>query len=103
MTEHLLRKTEIAAMLGTSPGVAASLLAKWGVHPVDYGYGRSRGPRWLESAVRQAMLAMHDAAQSKTSGARPRKHSAVPVGTDARLASLSINDLYTLTQGPCVQ
>lgn len=101
MTDHLLRKTEIAAMLGTSPGVAASLLADWGVHPVDYGYGRGRGQRWLESAVRQAMLAMHEAAQPRAP--RPRKKNGVPAGTGARLAALSIDDLYTLTQMPCVQ
>lgn len=103
MTERLLRKGDIAAMLGTSPGVAASILAERGVHPVDFGYGRARGHRWLESAVRQAMFAMHEAAQPKASRPRPRKPSAVLAGTDARLASLSINDLYALTQGPCVQ
>ena len=52
MTDHLLRRKDIAAMLGTSPGVAASILAQRGVHPIDFGLGRGRGPRWLESAVR---------------------------------------------------
>lgn len=103
MTERLLRKGDIAAMLGTSPGVAASILAERGVHPVDFGYGRARGQRWLESAVRQAMLAMHEAAQPKASRSRPRKPPTVLAGTDARLASLSINDLHMLTQKPCVQ
>ena len=28
MTDRLLRKTDIAAMLGTTPGVAASVLAE---------------------------------------------------------------------------
>ncbi|WP_270229552.1 hypothetical protein, partial [Desulfovibrio legallii] len=61
--ERLLRQKDIAAMLGTSPGVAASILAQRGVYPVDFGVGRSRGKRWLESAVKQVILDMHDAAQ----------------------------------------
>lgn len=100
MTDRLLRRADIAAMLGTTPGVAASILAERGVHPVDFGMGRSRGPRWLESAVRQAMLEMHQAAQPKAKAIRPVKRTATPA---VSLTSMSINDIYQLTQGPCVQ
>lgn len=100
MTDHLLRRKDIAAMLGTSPGVAASILAQHGVHPIDFGLGRGRGPRWLESAVRQIILEMHQDAQPKPKEARqPKRHSTQPVS----LTSMSINDIYELTQGPCVQ
>ena len=68
--ERLLRQQDIAAMLGTTPGVAASILAARGVQPIDFGIGRGRGRRWLESAVRQVMLDMHEAAQPKAKTAR---------------------------------
>ena len=41
MTDRLIGKRDIAAMLGTSPGVAASILAGKGIHPIDLGAGRS--------------------------------------------------------------
>ncbi|MGE9985407.1 hypothetical protein [Desulfovibrio sp. SGI.169] len=100
MTDRLLRRADIAAMLGTSPGVAASILAERGVHPIDFGFGRSRGPRWLESAVRQTMLDMHQAAQPKVKERRPAKQTNAPA---VSLTNMSINDIYQLTQGPCVQ
>lgn len=100
MTDHLLRRKDIAAMLGTSPGVAASILAARGVHPIDFGLGRGRGPRWLESAVRQVILEMHQDAQPKPKEARQPKR---PPVTSASLAGMSINEIYQLTQGPCVQ
>ena len=79
--ERLLRQQDIAAMLGTTPGVAASILAARGVHPIDFGIGRSRGRRWLSSAVRQVMLDMHEAAQPKAKTARTPHH---PPPTSAR-------------------
>ena len=63
MTDRLIGKRDIAAMLGTSPGVAASILAGKGIHPIDLGAGRSRGLRWLESAVQQAVRDMYNEAQ----------------------------------------
>ncbi len=101
MTERLLCKKDVAAMLGTSPGVAASILAEHGIYPIDFGRGRSRGQRWLESAVRQTLLAMHEAAQPKAKKQRvPKPPAGLPT---ARLASLSVNDVLTLTQCPRVQ
>lgn len=98
--ERLLRQQDIAAMLGTSPGVAASILAARGVHPIDFGIGRSRGRRWLSSAVRQVMLDMHEAAQPKTGGQRQGKPQPHPC---IRLTAMSIDDIYRLTQGQSVQ
>ena len=98
--EQFLRQSDIAAMLGTSPGVAASILATHGVQPIDFGVGRSRGRRWLSSAVRQAMLDMHHDAQPKAG--KPRQ-SARPQAPTMKLTTMSIDDIYRLTQGQSVQ
>lgn len=72
MTDRLLRKADIAAKLGATHGVAASILASRGCQPIDFGHGRARGPRWLESAVDAALAAMHCEAQTAASPASPR-------------------------------
>ena len=59
MSDRLFGKRVIAAMLGTSPGVAASILEGKGIHPIDLGAGRCRGLRWLEAAVQQAVRDMY--------------------------------------------
>lgn len=99
--ERLLRQADIAAMLGTSPGVAASILARHGVQAIDFGRGRARGRRWLESAVKQAMLDMHDDAQPKPKASRASK--AVPQAPTVRLANMSAGEVFALTQDQCVQ
>ena len=99
MTEHFLRNIDIAAMLGTTPGVAASVLAEHGVHPIDFGRGRGRGQRWLESAVKAVMQAMHEAAQPKARSVRQQKPR-LPV---AKIADMSVDDIYRLTTSQCVQ
>lgn len=96
--EQLLRPKDIAAMLGTTPGVAASVLADHGVCPIDWGVGRSRGLRWLKSAVEQAILDMHQAAQPKPKSSRPKT-----VAQSISLSSMSVHEIYQLTQGRCVQ
>lgn len=55
MTERLLSKRELAAMLGTSPGVAVSIMLDHGIAPIDWGAGRSRGYRWPESKVKDVI------------------------------------------------
>ncbi len=80
MIERLLKKRELAAMLGTSPGVAVSIMAEHGVAPIDWGAGRSRGYRWPESKVRDVILAMYAAAQP-----RPQKPR-VPRPTASRIS-----------------
>ena len=99
MTERLLCKKDVAAMLGTSPGVAASILAEHGIYPIDFGRGRSRGRRWLESAVRQLLLEMHQAAQPKSRRPRVPKPSIPSIP----LANLSVSELFRLTHSQCVQ
>lgn len=101
MTDRLLRDRDVAAMLGTTPGVAASILAKKGVHAVDFGMGRGRGRRWLESAVQHVIAELHAEAQPQkcTKAARP---AAAPSRV-AALATMSVSDLQRLTQAGCVQ
>lgn len=98
MTDRLIGKRDIAAMLGTSPGVAASILAGKGIHPIDLGAGRSRGLRWLESAVQQAMRDMYSEAQPKPKPTRRPRPKPV-----CGLAGMSTDDIYRLTTGQCVQ
>ena len=98
MTDRLIGKREIAAMLGTTPGVAASILAGKGIHPIDLGAGRSRGLRWLESAVQQAMHDMYSEAQPKSKAPHAPRPSPA-----CGLAGMSTDDIYRLTTGQCVQ
>ena len=98
MTDRLIGKRDIAAMLGTSPGVAASILAGKGIHPIDLGAGRSRGLRWLESAVQQAVRDMYSEAQPKPKPTRRPRPKPV-----CGLAGMSTDDIYRLTTGQCVQ
>lgn len=102
-TERLLRKHEIAAMLGTSPGVAASILAEHGVQPIDFGYGRSRGYHWLESAVLAVIQDLHTTAQNRRQSSR-KSNSARPKIPASSLAHMSVGDIHhILTSGQSVQ
>ena len=76
MTERLLKKRELAAMLGTSPGVAVSIMSEHGIAPIDWGAGRSRGYRWPESRVRDDILQMYAADHPLTINQRVPKPSA---------------------------
>lgn len=101
MPDRFLNSRSIAAMLDTSPGVAASILAEQGVHPIDFGYGRGRGRRWLESAVLAALHKMHEAAQPKPRQPRTPKRPSMP---SASLAGMSASAVFEmLTNGQCVQ
>ena len=94
MSDKLLRRCDIAAMLGTTPGVAASILSERGCYPIDFGYGRGRGPRWLESAVIDVLRAMHMEAQpQETSSKTPHKKSKLP---KIDLANTTASKLYAL-------
>jgi len=100
MTERFLRDAEVAAMLGTPPGVAVSLLEKAGICPVDFGRGRGRGRRWLESAVIHVMRSLHDAAQTKPKPPRPPR----PKMPTAHLGDMSAREVFQmLTKGQSVQ
>lgn len=92
MSERLLRKEDIARLLGTSKGVAAEILAKRGCHPIDFGRGAYRGQRWLESAVISAIRVMHIEAQPLPPKRNEAKPS--PVKKDINLASKTASELY---------
>lgn len=105
MSERLLSRQGIAEMLSTSPGVAASTLARYGVQPIDLGRGKYKGARWLESAVSAALKIMHAEAQQQApappmKAATPRKPAS---GVKMRLTDMSINDIFNLTQARAVQ
>jgi len=98
--ERFLRLREVADAMGTSPDNARATLARYGVFPIDYGVGRSRGYRWLQSAVNSAMLKMAADAQPTKQPAKPRKTKAPYIS----LASMSVNDLHNyLTQAAVIQ
>jgi len=97
--EKFLRAADVAEMLGTTRGVAASILAEHGVKPVDFGRGRGRGLRWLESAVNAVMHKMHDDVQPK---ARPTRQPRAGMPA-AKLADMSVDEIYRLTTGQSVQ
>lgn len=96
MSEKLLRKKDIAAMLGTSPCVAASILASHGCHAIDFGRGRSRGPRWLESAVCAALYEMHNEVQEKNKKRTRRQIKGSGRALDKPLALMSADEVARL-------
>ena len=99
MTDRLITRKQLAAMLGTTPGVAVSIMAEHGVHPIDWGAGRSRGYRWPESRVRDVILEMYSAAQPK-----PKKpHTPRPVAPSVSLADMPVADVFNLTTCQRVQ
>lgn len=90
MIERLLKKRELAAMLGTSPGVAVSIMAEHGVAPIDWGAGRSRGYRWPESKVRDVILEMYAAAQPRP----PKPRAPGPAASRISLADMSPAEVF---------
>ena len=94
--ERFLKRQEIAAMLGTTPALAASFLAQRGVHPVDFGVGRSRGLRWLESAVAHAM---RDMATEAAARHRPRDKKTPKPKAGANIATMSVKEVVAFLQG----
>ena len=99
MTDRLITRKKLAAMLDTTPGVAASIMAQYGIFAVDFGRGRSRGARWLESAVQQVIVEMHAKAQPRKKA--PAKRPVARPGSS--LAEMSVDDLFNLTTGQRVQ
>lgn len=102
MPDRFLRKEEIGAVFGTSPGVARTILLDHGVHPTDLGPGRGRGLRWLESAVHAVAVEMHRRAQPppKTS----KKPTLAATGASAGfLSRVTLDELYLLTHKTSVQ
>ena len=98
MLTALLNKMQIAERMGTTPGVAASLLAEKGVYPVDLGRGRARGLRWYSVAVDAVMRDMHDQAQPK------EKRPTVRLARTGLVQGRSVSELHAeLTARPVLQ
>lgn len=96
-----LNKRQIAEALGTSPGVASTILSERGVSPVDFGRGRGRGLRWYGPAVDVAMRQIHDEAQVKNS---PKSSKPVCLPTTNLVLGRSIYELHAeLTGGTKIQ
>ncbi len=90
MKDRFLRRSEIAELFNASSTVAAEFLARKGVHPIDLGRGRGKGPRWLESAVMAALPAIHTAAQPKPKKQRTPKP---PAGLTKHVQDMTPNEL----------
>ena len=96
MSERLLRRDDIAALFLTTRDRAASILAKRGCYPIDFGRGPGGGPRWLESAVVAVIREMFLEAQPK-----PPKPKGLKVETprkDLDLVNKTVNDILALTR-----
>lgn len=100
MSDRLLTKRDIAATFGTSPSVAASILAGQGIMPIDFGAGRGRGARWLESAVVQTMQTMHNQAQKPVVSVPTKPRKLQPA---IHLHQMSVADVFRLTQSAPLQ
>ena len=92
MREKLLNKKDIAAMFGTSPDMAASILRDNGIYPIDLGCGRGKGLRWLESAANEILRKLQDNARPKQKTAKPKPEK-IP---EISLANLSNKSIYEL-------
>lgn len=93
MADRLLRKADIAAMLATNADMAASILKKYGCYPIDFGCGRNRGLRWLESAAVNAIRLMH--MQAQPAPVIKTKKFKAPQG-ELNLASKSVKEMEGL-------
>lgn len=92
--EKFLRTKDVAEKMSVSKVLAISLLREHGVFPIDFGYGRGHGLRWLESAVDSVMREMFEKAQPQ-----PKQISTNKIKKPHKsLASLSTKELYELTR-----
>ena len=103
MPERLIGKPQLAEKFSMSPNAAAALLQEKGVYPINFGLGRGRGLRWLESAVDAVLVEMNAAAvpkgvQKKQPHPRPQKKSC---GL-SRMSAAQVQALL-LTNATCIQ
>ncbi len=100
MSDRLLRRADIAAVLNTSQGVAATILAQNGVHPIDWG-GLRAWPA-LAGIGSSGRIAGNER-RCTTQAKREKKESKSSIPR-ASIADLRVNELHSiLTQGQCVQ
>ena len=94
MTERLLNREQVAALLGTTRDRAALILSKQGCHPIYLGRVPGGAPRWLESAVVAAIRELYDEAQPTPP--KPKKPRIARPGNGLNLARMTANELDAL-------
>ena len=95
----LITTKQAAELFNLSPRKTKDLLIKGGLNPINVNCGKKSMHRWLESAVFAYIQTLHANAQTKKE--KPAKKQATKL--HANIASMSIDDLYTLTQSPNLQ
>ncbi len=95
--ERLISINEAAEMLGTTPHVARDYLGKAGLQPIFLGRGRSRGCRWLHSAVLALITTRF--AEAQTQGQEKRKRITKGFSFSGR----SVEEIYNLTRAHTLQ
>ncbi|MBQ9536569.1 MAG: hypothetical protein IJU79_02140 [Desulfovibrionaceae bacterium] len=98
--DKLLSTKEVAALLELSPRNAENFLIQGGLYPISVSRGRRRTNRWLQSAVIAFLHQLHADAQIPKQK-KPAKKQAKKL--ELRIADMSTNDLYMLTQRNVVQ
>ncbi len=98
---RLLSKKDIANKLGTSINVAMNTLQEHKVYPIDFGIGRGRGFKWLESSVEEIIYKLHCKAQEKTirenyNNSASRRRQSKSIDKERSLSSLNIDEIMTL-------
>lgn len=102
--DRLLRIGDVAEILNTSPRVARKYLKEAGLEPLFLGKGRSRGLRWLRSAVLNLVTNRFVEAQinfkeSKKSKNKQKKQ----ITSGFSFAGLTPSDIFALTQEHALQ
>ncbi len=94
MSERLLRKEDIAAILDTNPSTAAAFLKKHGCRAIDFGRGRNRGPRWLESAVYATLYALGKSRHQEDETVKKKQKPKNYRHGQKSLAEMNVNELW---------
>lgn len=64
---ELLRKKDLPGVMNMSVSTAIDILRRYGVRPVDLGFGRGKGLRWHLGAVKTVIDTLHAEAQTAKS------------------------------------
>lgn len=88
----LMRITDVAAYLSTTPGAARNWLRRMGVPDIDLGRGRGLGLRWSPLDVESALLKMRESAKPKPKPKLPTQRLIVGRTTAEILADLGLTE-----------
>ena len=94
MKDRLITIAEAAAILGLPKNLSKKILAAHNLSPVDFGAGRGRGLRWLESVVENLARKLFTDAQAKNS---LRRRKGGPQNGFMSLTRLSNEEFLNLT------